>query len=267
MKKLVCAALVLALLLTSFASADMKILTKVGIQQKLGKAFNEKAESVELICAAPLFSELVEDRFSVLSLLAWKAGIITYQFSSSVRDHSITMTDIEYADTPLPYKTVYSEEEFISALKEFAETKTPSFGLYCPYSAQGIYLIDGFREIGVFENNAPMFGIVSGRFVYLWNHFFCARDIGYLDCPVTGAEDIEEFYEAVSAFRDEGITEFLVIFDPETYETCFSEFAAEEDIANILRSAGILTLNNIGFVDSFCYVYFDVGAWVNESAE
>lgn len=263
MKKLVCALLTLALLLTSFASADMKILTKVGIQQKLNQAFAEKAESVKFHFSTMLFDWFIEDGIDELPLLAWKSGIISYKigfYYDSSETHEFYLHSLVYADEPLPYAEVRSAEEFTAAIEQMISVRIPCFCLHVPYE-----LWSEVPNSIETERFLCSHGMLSGQ-LDSNKTIIIFKDLVYADYPYVEAEGIDGFHEAIATLREDGIKEFAIVLDPETYKS-FSNDASTEMVINALSDAGIMTLNNFGYIDAYCLVYIDVACWTDESEE
>ena len=263
MKKLVCILLVLALFCAG-AGAESKILTKAGIRLRLEKAFEEKAESIELNCSAMLFSSLVEEGLSSLALMAWQAGIVYYDWTPSVRSHTFTLTGIRYTDTeePLPYTEIHNEEEFAAAVAAYAEEKEASYGIFC----SDIDLWEQLADTKEFERQLFRHGLETGMSATR-NYFFIILNAEYVDYPTAEAVGIDGFREAVAAFREQGIRKFCVALDSETMESYFGKDVSTQDIAITLFDAGILYTKAIEADNDYCFVTIEVARYSDKARQ
>lgn len=258
MKKVFSLILAAVLLLGCFASAEANVLTKLGFQQRLNKAFAEKAESVTIPVAPILVSQLSkgEGIYYNVTLMAWKAGIIYYTLGTNKYMEYIALNNIVYADEPLPYTEAHSREEYRAALDAYLTAKTPSFGILYPEMENW----DSAEE----TNHLTRRGVDKGTFG--WHYYFVIADhLTYVDYPIAEAIGLDGFNEAVAAFRDAGIKRFAVALDDETMKTHFGADVPSGTVTLNFLNAGILLTNDVSYLYDAALITFDVAFWTGEA--
>lgn len=258
MKKIFSLLLAAVLLLGCFASAEANVLTKLGFQQRLNKAFAEKAESVTIPVSPLLVNQLSkgEGVYYNVTLMAWKAGIIYYTLGTNKYMEYIALNNIVYADEPLPYVEAHSREEYRAALDAYLAAKTPSFGILYP----DIESWDNTEE----QNYLFRRGVDKGTFG--WHYYFViGKDMTYVDHPIAETVGIDGFNEAVAAFREAGIKRFAVALDDETMKTHFGADVPSGTVTLDFLNAGILLTNDVSYLYDAALITFDVAFWTGEA--
>ena len=209
---------VVFLLLTSAAGTggDAKISGEEEFLRVLGEYRERGVTEFQVSLTEEYFESVRADSFAQWSILELRAGIISetlkYSFQGDLLLEDVVWGDRDWAECA-------DREEVFAAVAEFTARECREFILLCPDE-----LKENLREENLICNFAARCGAADLSVLYSRSGgLIFVEDIRYMEVPHAVAGSQKDFLAAVSAFAQENVPAFNIVFEPDFYDQVNSD--------------------------------------------
>ena len=233
-----------AIFVKSFSANDLNFTDQSQIADHLA---GQRPSFLELSCSGDLYDTLQRNNFKELYRMLARAGINYNQaeisFSSLL--HFISLRNLQYRD--LPRADCFSMDDVRRSVRELAPMHSDIL-LLCTDELFA-RLLEGNDLYRIAAQN----GIES--FLFSYNSGLSVLEMQepkYFTVPYAAVNDRESFSKAVTGFADQGLDEFVIIFEPDL----FTAVTGDPEGMSFLTEAGKLDTYKASYSETSCTFHF-----------
>ena len=207
--------LLAALFLLLFAAAGSAPEGKISNEEEFLQVlagYRERGETeFQLSLTEEYFETIRADGFAGWSILELRAGILSETLKYNYRG-DLLLEDVVWGDRD--WAECADEKEVFAAVEEFLGKKSKGFTILCSNE-----LKDALKEQNLMFSYAARCGANDIRVSYGWNSgLVTVENIEYMGVPYAVVAGERDFLSAVSAFAQENVPAFNLVFEPDFYE-------------------------------------------------
>ncbi len=214
MKKVLTVILAMVFLLLTVAAGpggDTKISNEEEFLQVLGEYRDRGETEFQVSLTEEYFEAVRADSFAQWSILELRAGILSETLKYSYRG-DLLLENVVWGDRD--WAECADLEEVFAAVSEFMGKKSEGFTILCSNEVK-----DVLKEQNLMYSYAARCGASDIRVSYGWSSgLVIVESIEYMDVPYAVAGSERDFLTAVSAFAQENVPAFNIVFEPDFYE-------------------------------------------------
>ena len=211
----------LLLMVFSLCAAAYADDSKVSDQERLLDLLTRSSGGeIEFDCSGDFFSFLEKDHFRELYRILFKAGIDqdTVQVSYNSAFRHISLSSVRFVN--LPWAECFSREDARQAILSLSE-RGSDIALLCTDSLLSSLTEGPWLEIYAAQAGIETYSGFSGQ----TSGILRLTNIRRFSRPYASAADYAQFASAVSEFKQQGVRDFYIVFDPDLLQKVLNDEA------------------------------------------